>query len=99
LALLVGTAGYYFGLKNQVQNVYSEVISAEKQVVNEYILPDGSVVALNSNSKLQFPKKFKSNVREVTITGEAFFDVVPDAEKPFIINAGIRTGKGAWNLV
>jgi transmembrane sensor len=88
LALLVGTAGYYFGLKNQVQNVYSEVISAEKQVVNEYILPDGSVVALNSNSKLQFPKKFKNNVREVTITGEAFFDVVPDAEKPFIINAG-----------
>ncbi|MBW6535580.1 MAG: FecR domain-containing protein [Mariniphaga sp.] len=88
LALLVGTAGYYFGLKNQLQNVYSEVISAEKQVVNEYILPDGSVVALNSNSKLQFPKKFKNSMREVTITGEAFFDVLPDAEKPFIINAG-----------
>jgi transmembrane sensor len=88
LALLVGTAGYYFGLKNQLQHVYSEVISAENQVVNEYILPDGSVVALNSNSKLQFPKKFKNNIREVTITGEAFFDVQPDPEKPFIINAG-----------
>jgi transmembrane sensor len=88
LAFLVGTAGYYFGLRNQVQNVYSEVISAEKQVVNEFILPDGSVVALNSNSKLQFPKKFKNNVREVTITGEAFFDVIPNPEMPFIINAG-----------
>ena len=88
LAFLVGTAGYYFGLKNRLQNAYSEVISAEKQVVNEYILPDGSVVALNSNSKLEFPKKFKNNIREVTITGEAFFDVVPNPEKPFIINAG-----------
>lgn len=88
LALLVGTAGYYFGIKNQANNVYSEIISTEKQVVNEYQLPDGSVVTLNSNSKLQFPKKFKNNLREVTITGEAFFDVVPDAEKPFIIHAG-----------
>lgn len=88
LAFLLGTAGYYFGLRNQLQNVYSEVISAEKQVVNEYILPDGSVVTLNSNSKLQFPKKFKNNFREVTITGEAFFDVQPNPEKPFIINAG-----------
>ena len=88
LAFLVGIAGYYFGIRNQQGNIYSEIISAEKQVVNEYILPDGSVVALNSNSKLQFPKKFKNNVREVTITGEAFFDVQPDPEKPFIINAG-----------
>lgn len=88
LAFLVGTAGYYFGLRNQLPGVYSEIISVEKQVINEYILPDGSVVALNSNSKLEFPKKFKNNYREVTITGEAFFDVIPDPEKPFIINAG-----------
>jgi ferric-dicitrate binding protein FerR (iron transport regulator) len=45
-------------------------------------------VTLNSNSKLQFPKKFKNNFREVTITGEAFFDVQPNPEKPFVINAG-----------
>lgn len=88
LAFLVATAGYYFGIRNQQNNVYSEIIAAEKQVVNEYTLPDGSVVALNSNSKLQFPKKFKNDVREVTISGEAFFDVLPDPEKPFIINAG-----------
>ncbi len=88
LAFLVGTAGYYFGLRNQLPGTYSEIISAEKQVINEYVLPDGSLVALNSNSKLEFPKKFKDNNREVTITGEAFFEVVPDPEKPFIINAG-----------
>ena len=88
LAFLVGVAGYYFGIRNQQNGIYSEIISAEKQVVNQYILPDGTVVALNSNSKLQFPKKFEYGVREVTISGEAFFDVVPDPGKPFIINAG-----------
>ena len=53
-----------------------------------YALSDGSVVALNRGSKLLFPKKFKGDIREVTIVGEAFFDVVPNPEKPFIINAG-----------
>jgi ferric-dicitrate binding protein FerR (iron transport regulator) len=88
VAILVGTAGYWFGFKNHLSGVYSEIRSSEKQVVNEYILPDGSVVALNSNSTLIFPKKFKNNMREVTITGEAYFDVHPDPNKPFIINVG-----------
>ncbi|HCE58372.1 MAG TPA: hypothetical protein DER09_11210 [Prolixibacteraceae bacterium] len=87
-AVLLGSAGYYFGFRNKVTEVYSEIISAEKQVISEYTLPDGSVVALNSNSKLVFPRNFKGNTREVTIYGEAFFDVKPDASKPFIINAG-----------
>jgi ferric-dicitrate binding protein FerR (iron transport regulator) len=88
VAMLVGAAGYWFGFRDNHSGIYSEISSAEKQVVNEYILPDGTVVALNSNSTLTFPKKFKNNVREVTITGEAFFDVHPDPEKPFIIHAG-----------
>ncbi len=87
-AILLGTAGYYFGFRNKITEVYSEIISTEKQVISEYTLPDGSVVALNSNSKLVFQRNFKGNTREVTIYGEAFFDVKHDASKPFIINAG-----------
>jgi ferric-dicitrate binding protein FerR (iron transport regulator) len=87
-AVLLGSAGYYFGFRNNTAEVYSEIISIQNQVINEYILPDGSVVALNSNSKLVFPKKFNGDTREVTIEGEAFFDVKPNPEKPFIINAG-----------
>ena len=88
LALFLGSVGYYVGFKNRVPAVYSEIISAQRQVLQEYVLPDGSVVALNSNSKLTFPRKFKGDVREVSIEGEAFFDVKPNPEKPFIINAG-----------
>ncbi len=87
VAILLGSV-IYIGFRNQKSEFYSEVISADKQVVNEYILPDGSKVALNSNSQLLFPKHFKNNVREVTVHGEAFFDVKPNPEKPFIIHAG-----------
>ena len=88
IAFFLGAVGYYIGFRNQVPAIYSEVISAEKQVLNEYVLPDGSVVALNSNSKLTFPRKFRGDVREVSIEGEAFFDVKPNPEKPFVIHAG-----------
>ena len=88
VALLLGSVGYYIGFRNRVPAFYSEIISAEKQVLQEYVLPDGSVVALNSNSKLTFPSKFRGDVREVSIVGEAFFDVKPNPEKPFVINAG-----------
>jgi len=87
-AVLLGSAGFYLGFMNHTTEVYSEIISTPNQVINEYTLPDGSVVALNSNSKLVFPKQFKGETREVTIEGEGFFEVTPNPEKPFIINAG-----------
>src|SRR5437868_936586 len=49
-------------------------------------LPDGSVVWLNSGSKLTYDKEFGNSLREVNLTGEGFFDVVHNAEKPFIIH-------------
>jgi ferric-dicitrate binding protein FerR (iron transport regulator) len=88
VAIALGYLGYYFGIKNQSVLSNTEISAAEKQVVNEYILPDGSMVALNSNSKLIFPKEFKTDIREVTIIGEAFFDVKPNPKKPFVIHAG-----------
>lgn len=51
-------------------------------------LPDGSVVWLNAGSKLVYDKNFDSKQREVTLTGEAYFDVVKNPDKPFIIHAG-----------
>ena len=88
VAMLLGTVGYFIGFKNLTPNVQSEIVSGENQILNEFLLPDGSMVALNTKSKLIFPSKFNNNVREVTIIGEAFFDVKPNPEKPFIINAG-----------
>lgn len=50
-------------------------------------LPDGSTVWLNAGSKLTYDKDFgNSSLREVNLTGEGFFDVVHNADKPFIIH-------------
>ena len=52
------------------------------------ILSDGSSVWLNSESTLRFPLMFSKDVREVYITGEAYFEVAKDSKKPFIVHAG-----------
>lgn len=46
-------------------------------------LSDGSQVILNSKSQLAYPKKFHVDSREVKLTGEAFFEVSKNPEKPF----------------
>jgi ferric-dicitrate binding protein FerR (iron transport regulator) len=51
------------------------------------ILPDGTKILLNRRSTLRYPAQFANDHRNVTLTGEAFFDVVPDATRPFRIQA------------
>ena len=52
------------------------------------VLPDRSIVHLNSGSKLIYTGKFEKDVREVTLEGEAFFEVTRNAEAPFIVKSG-----------
>lgn len=49
-------------------------------------LPDGSKVWLNSGSRITYDKQFGKDIREVVLSGEAYFDVVRNPEKPFIIH-------------
>ena len=51
-------------------------------------LPDGTQVWLNADSKLTFKENFGDKTREVSLSGEAFFDVFHDADHPFIIHTG-----------
>lgn len=56
----------------------------------QVILSDGTQVWLNAGSTLKFPASFaQQKDRKVTLTGEAYFEVVHDANKPFkVITAG-----------
>lgn len=54
-------------------------------------LSDGSKVKLKEGSKLLYPQSFSGNIREVTLIGEAFFDIAKDKDRPFIIHAGRLT--------
>jgi transmembrane sensor len=51
-------------------------------------LPDGTQVKLNSNSHISYPEKFDGDTREVSLEGEAYFDVTHDTTKPFIVHSG-----------
>lgn len=48
-------------------------------------LSDGTRVYLNANSELQFPVAFKKNQRVIKLKGEAYFEVAPNPDKPFIV--------------
>jgi transmembrane sensor len=78
--ILGAWAAYYFVAGNNTITVASGV--------NVLIdtLPDGSVVTLNRNSSISYPKKFKEDSRLVALKGEAFFNVTPDKKRPFEIS-------------
>ncbi|MEP0366433.1 MAG: FecR domain-containing protein [Cyclobacteriaceae bacterium] len=50
-------------------------------------LPDGSIVHLNADSRIEFQSTF-TNKREVLLEGEAFFEVVKDPTRPFVVRSG-----------
>ncbi len=50
------------------------------------VLSDGTEVWLNSRTSIRFPFTFTGNSREVEVSGEAYFNVTPDTEKPFIVH-------------
>ncbi|GAB3919679.1 FecR family protein [Larkinella terrae] len=75
----------WFFLKETETVPVTEVAAVTKEQKLEKILPDGSRVFLNQNSKLTYPEAFAADSREVELTGEAFFDVKPDPTKPFRI--------------
>lgn len=57
-------------------------------MIGSTILPDGTKVWLNSSSYLKYPNTFSGNTREVTLDGEAYFEVIGNAKKPFIVHSG-----------
>ncbi|HRN55930.1 MAG TPA: DUF4974 domain-containing protein [Agriterribacter sp.] len=65
--------------------VMSEVV-AEKGSRKSMILPDGTKVWLNADSRLAYTGSFEGVSREVQLEGEAFFDVVKDSSRPFIVH-------------
>ncbi len=50
-----------------------------------FYLPDGSSGYLNGGASLKFPEKFHGKSRDVSLKGEAYFDVVTNPKKPFVV--------------
>lgn len=69
------------------QPVIQSIAVSTQTNTYEKILPDGTHVFLNYNSTLTYPEGLSGDARRVSLRGEAFFDVAPDAAHPFIIDA------------
>lgn len=54
----------------------------------QVVLPDGTKVWLNAASRLRYPVVFNDGTRTVDLEGEAYFETVKDAHRPFIVKAG-----------
>lgn len=88
VTLLLGISNYI-----SFQEGYKRQNSQQIEMVNpigmksSITLSDGTKVILNAGTTLTYPTTFVSGQREVSINGEAFFEVAHDKEHPFIVKA------------
>ncbi|MFV0378030.1 MAG: FecR family protein [Mangrovibacterium sp.] len=87
VAVLLG-GGVFWASRSWWQSQWQQLVQASQTELSRVVLPDGSVVTLNYGSKLHFSEKFDGVLREVSLSGEAFFEVTPNPGKPFLIHAG-----------
>ncbi len=83
VAIVFITALFLLNINNTEQLI--KTINTSNNEKLEIVLADGSVVNLNSGSKIEYYEKFEEDKREVKLEGEAFFSVKKDG-RPFIIN-------------
>ncbi len=79
---------YHFPSNNPDSLVLQTMIQTDKSNQKVVELPDGTTVWLNRNSELLYPEVFEGGTRTIYLKGEAFFEVTPDKNKPFIIFSG-----------
>jgi ferric-dicitrate binding protein FerR (iron transport regulator) len=82
--------GYLFRkqLDNWIDPVKYEVAETKGGELKMVQLADATTILLNADSRITYPDHFKGNKREVTLMGEAYFNVAHDKNKPFIVHSG-----------
>ena len=63
--------------------VMTETLVGEFRTIE---LSDGSKIMLNANTSLSYPQTFSNEIREVSLQGEAFFDIAHNSDRPFVVN-------------
>jgi len=92
VAVVIGAGAIWYSQQGGVKavRIRPELLASAKTVVNpsgggekQLILGDGSKVLLNVASTLKYPETFTGSERVVELSGEAYFEVKPNAAKPF----------------
>ena len=85
IPLLLGSLWLFFNQKDNYPIVQMVEVRTNPGTTTKIVLPDSTLVYLNSESLLRYPSTF-TTIRNVELVGEAFFKVVADKEKRFIVN-------------
>ncbi len=93
IAVAASIIGFLFIIKKSPEETLkhssaSNEVTTRKGSKSNIKLPDGTQVWLNADSRISYTKEFGDKTREVTLTGEAYFDVVHDSVHPFLIHTG-----------
>jgi transmembrane sensor len=88
LFLLTAGGLYWKFSANQPKMVSFATKVGEKK---DFVLPDGSHVWLNENTQISYPNKWDTDLRTVTCSGEAFFEVTKNAQHPFEVRTNLGT--------
>ena len=75
----------WFAYNKLINNDGEMLISGTTDQTKELKLSDGSTIWLNKNSILEYPENFSGKERKVKLTGEAYFIIAHNSEKPFIV--------------
>lgn len=90
LMIMAGIVVFHF-TSNRIEKSQAptnNVVSTKKGSRSNILLPDGTKVYLNADSRITYTEKFATN-REVMLSGEAYFDVTKDKEHPFIVHTPV----------
>lgn len=73
------------------QIIYKEIVPSKELYTNKgvkakLVLPDSSIVLLNSDTRISYPESFDTKLRVVKLSGEAYFDVRKDSLRPMIVH-------------
>jgi len=93
----IAIISFYLIQKSELKQI--EIVTIDNNIQKQ--LKDGSVININSHSKLTYPENFDKNLREVNLDGEGFFDIAHNKEKPFIIhykNVNIKVVGTSFNV-
>ncbi|HEX2975454.1 MAG TPA: FecR domain-containing protein [Bacteroidales bacterium] len=83
----IGAVTFYAGKNIFNKNTVTIATTADQRNI-PVDLPDGSRIYMNRNSRLSYQSDLGKVSRHVKLEGEAFFQIAPDAAKPFTIDAG-----------
>ena len=101
--IVIGAVFYFTDVFNSTKMIEVDVDFKNIQKVK---LADGTTVTLDAGSKFKYPEKFDGTKREVYLSGEGYFEVSKNKNKPFVVHAenavvtvlGTKFNVSAWEI-